>query len=73
MTLKGVLPGANLKSGSDITIPHRYCGMCSKTIKLRESVVTVLCTLMLEVVDAGFEGVCEHYVESSKYPDQSCS
>ena len=72
MTLEGVLPGANLKSGSDITIPQRSCGMCSKTIKLRESADTVLCTLILEVVDAGFEGVCEHYVESSKNPDQTC-
>jgi hypothetical protein len=46
--------------------------MCGNTIKMRESADTVLCTLMLEVVDARLEDVCEHYVENGKGPDQAC-
>ncbi len=51
----------------DIKAPMspRYCGNCGKTIRLREDMKVVLCTAILERVDADFEEVCEYYEERS--------
>ncbi len=49
--------------------PSRCCGSCGKTIRMREDTKVVLCTAILDVVDAGFEEVCEHYEERPAYPD----
>jgi hypothetical protein len=42
------------------------CGQCSKTIRLRDGFNAVLCTVILEVVDASFDDVCIHYEERSE-------
>jgi hypothetical protein len=36
---------------------------------MREDTKVVLCTAILDVVDADFEEVCEHYEERSPYSD----
>lgn len=43
------------------------CGQCDKTIRMREDTNIVLCTAILEVVEANFSEVCEHYEERSKH------
>ena len=51
----------------------RCCGSCGKTIRMRGETEVVLCTAILDVVEAGFEEVCEHYEERVKNPDQPFS
>ena len=51
----------------------KCCGSCGKTIRMREVTEVVLCTAILDVVDAGFEEVCEHYEERPEYPGQPLS
>jgi len=40
---------------------------------MRGETEVVLCTAILDVVEAGFEEVCEHYEERVKNPDQPFS
>ncbi len=44
-------------------LPPRCCGKCNKTFRMRDASGSVLCTAILEVVEACFADVCEHYVE----------
>jgi hypothetical protein len=37
---------------------------------MREDMSTVLCTAILKVVDAGFEEICEHYVDRAENPGE---
>ncbi len=52
-----------MKTDAGMPIPSRCCGNCGKTIRLRGETRTVLCTAVLDVVDADFEDVCVYYVE----------
>ena len=62
-----------MKSGSNTALPPRCCGKCGKTIRLRGDANVVLCTAILDVVDAGIEDVCEHYEERNEASGQSFS
>jgi hypothetical protein len=62
--------GEKLKSDSNTIELPKSCGKCGQTIKMRDSANTVLCTAILEVVEVGFEDVCEHYVESDENPER---
>jgi hypothetical protein len=57
--------GNQMKSGSNAVGQRKSCGGCGKTIRLRDGLNTVLCTAILEVVDASYETECEHYEERS--------
>jgi hypothetical protein len=62
-----------MKSDSNATDSLKSCGSCGKTIRLREGFDTVLCTAILEVVEASHEAECEHYVERSEMNEFSYS
>jgi hypothetical protein len=55
-----------MKSVSTAADLRESCGQCGKTIRLRDALNTVLCTVILEVVDASFDDVCIHYEERSE-------
>lgn len=59
-----------MKAGSSRDALPKSCGKCGKTIRMRDDTINVLCTDVLGVVDAGFEDVCEHYVERPEFPGQ---
>jgi len=59
-----------MNSGSDTPAPSRSCGRCGKTIRMREGANTVVCTAVLELVEADFEGACEYYEERIENPGQ---
>ena len=62
-----------MKSDSNATDSLKSCGNCGKTIRLREGFDTVLCTAILEVVDASREAGCEHYEERNENSELSFS
>jgi hypothetical protein len=61
-----------LKSGSNTVYPSVSCGSCSKTIKIRGETDLVLCTDSLDIVDAGFEDVCECFEDRAEPLEQTC-
>jgi hypothetical protein len=60
-----------LESGSDGVNPSLSCGRCNKTIRMRGERNFVLCTDILEIVDAGFEDVCECFEERTELLEQN--
>ncbi|MFZ2162759.1 MAG: hypothetical protein WAW02_11125 [Sideroxyarcus sp.] len=62
-----------MKPDSNSASSHKSCGRCGKTIRMREGLNTLLCTAILGEVDAGFEDVCEHYVERDENAELSFS
>jgi hypothetical protein len=63
----------NMKSGSITAGLRESCGRCGKTVRMRDDLNTVLCTVALEVVDADFDDVCIHYEERSENGESSFS
>lgn len=52
-----------MKSGDNPATLPASCGRCGKTIRMREDSDAVLCTAILDLVDASYEDVCVYYVE----------
>jgi len=55
-----------MKSDLITADPYESCGRCGKTIRMRDGHNTVLCTVVLEVVEADFDDVCIHYEERNE-------
>lgn len=55
-----------MESDPNTVDPYESCGRCGKTIRMRDGLNTVLCTVILEVVDADYDDVCIHYEERSQ-------
>jgi hypothetical protein len=51
------------KSDSSAANVPKSCGKCSKTIRMRDGLYTLLCTATLGVVDANLKDVCIYYEE----------
>ena len=62
-----------MKFNSKSSAPYEACGKCGKTIRMRDGLNTVLCTVLLDVVDAGFDDVCIHYEERRENSELSFS
>lgn len=58
-----------MHSCSERTNPSATCGGCNKMIRMRDGTDTVLCTVMLDVVETDKKG-CKHYEESAEKPDR---
>ena len=60
-----------MNSDANNAMSSKCCGSCSKTIRMREETKVVLCTAILDVVEADFAEVCEHYEERPESFDPS--